>query len=438
MLVIEDKEGNVNQGTKAGILSRIEELQLDPMFTDTKKPAEINSNLNKNMALFKGYSTEDQVKQVKALNQVTSIWYEEAEKVTKDQVEDLYFQLRGGKPEDRKLYLTLNPVNEYCYANEALINTKHDEILEYFPGTKRPKVFIKYVTTEFMYNGKMESVRLKHLVVLTTHHDNSFLEIKQRAAIEALKDTDINKWKQLAEARFTRSGLTFFSEFDRDIHVIDPFVIPNHWERYISLDYGLDMLAVLWHAIDERGNDFIYKELNESNLIISEAAKRILEVNGSDKISIKYAPGDLWNRRQETGKSAYDIFLENGVVLHQSNRNRSSGSLNMKEWFKVIEERDTHTGQLIKTSCKKVFNTCTTYIKHIMSVLSDEKDSNCYANQPHELTHIIDADRYFSIMRISPSAKYNEIIKPSSRNFVDKPKPDPYNQGYSSNFMSQF
>ena len=75
MLVIEDKEGNVNQGTKAGILSRMKEFQYSPIFSDTKKPAEINSNISDNMELFKGYTTEDQVKQVKALNEVTSIWY---------------------------------------------------------------------------------------------------------------------------------------------------------------------------------------------------------------------------------------------------------------------------------------------------------------------------------------------------------------------------
>ena len=95
LLVIEDKEGNVNQGTKAGILSRINDIKFDPVFSDTKKPAEITCSLNDNTALFKGYTTDDQIKQVKALNEVTAIWYEEAESVTRERVEDLYFQLPG-------------------------------------------------------------------------------------------------------------------------------------------------------------------------------------------------------------------------------------------------------------------------------------------------------------------------------------------------------
>ena len=30
------------------------------------------------------------------------------------------------------------------------------------------------------------------------------------------------------------------------------FVIPQHWRRYVTLDYGLDMLACYWIAMDER------------------------------------------------------------------------------------------------------------------------------------------------------------------------------------------
>lgn len=40
------------------------------------------------------------------------------------------------------------------------------------------------------------------MVVISTHHDNPYLTHEQRASIESLKDTDLDKWMQLAEARF--------------------------------------------------------------------------------------------------------------------------------------------------------------------------------------------------------------------------------------------
>ena len=35
----------------------------------------------------------------------------------------------------------------------------------------------------------------------------------------------------------------YFTEWNRDIHVISPFEIPKEWRRYFVMDYGLDMLA---------------------------------------------------------------------------------------------------------------------------------------------------------------------------------------------------
>jgi len=39
------------------------------------------------------------------------------------------------------------------------------------------------------------------------------------------------------------------------------------------------MFAVLWFAIDINNKVYVYKELYEDNLVISEAAKRFKEVN---------------------------------------------------------------------------------------------------------------------------------------------------------------
>ena len=33
---------------------------------------------------------------------------------------------------------------------------------------------------------------------------------------------------------------------------------PAHWRRYVTLDYGMDMLAALWVAVDEQGLSLIH------------------------------------------------------------------------------------------------------------------------------------------------------------------------------------
>ena len=163
------------------------------------------------------------------------------------------------------------------------------------------------------------------------------------------------------------------------------------------MDYGLDMLAVLWIARDTQGNAFVYKEIHESNLIISEACNRIKEINNNEKYECVYAPRDLWNRRQETGKSVADIFAQNGINLTRTSVDRVDGWLATKEWLKVIDSRDVETGEDIKTSKLKIFRNCFNLIKNLPQVQIDERNPNDVATEPHEPTHICDALRYFCV-----------------------------------------
>lgn len=191
----------------------------------------------------------------------------------------------------------------------------------------------------------------------------------------------------------------YFREWRREVHTIDPFRIPDEWDRYVTIDYGLDMLAAYWIAVDKQENAYVYKELYQSNLIISEAAKRILEINGDDLIDTFYGPIDLWNRRNDTGKSAFEIFNENGVYLMKSSRERINGWYAVKEYLKINKSRDEQTGDDILTSRLKFFNTCDNIIRCLPQLQSDKRNPNDVAKDPHELTHGPDAIRGFCIER---------------------------------------
>lgn len=184
----------------------------------------------------------------------------------------------------------------------------------------------------------------------------------------------------------------FFSEFSRDVHVMEPFSLPTHWRRYITLDYGLDMLAAYWIAIDEQKRAYVYREVYEKDLIISEAAQRILEETGDEKIHQVLAPPDLWNRRQETGKSVADIFLEHGISLVKTSNNRVSGWMALKEWLRPYEDE-----QGVEVADLRIFPHCKNLIRTLPAVQYDEKDPNDVAREPHELTHAPDALRGFCV-----------------------------------------
>jgi len=185
----------------------------------------------------------------------------------------------------------------------------------------------------------------------------------------------------------------YFKEFKKAVHVIEPIELDSRWYRYFVMDYGLDCLAAYWIAHDfENDEYYMYKEIWEKDLIISEAARRIKEVNGSDKIKYWYAPPDMKARKQDTGKTAIELFYANGVPLVLTRNDRIEGWLCVKEALKVYRQKDG-----TRYSKFHIFSNCQKIIKHIPIAQRDEKNPNDMATEPHDITHALDALRYFCI-----------------------------------------
>ena len=155
-----------------------------------------------------------------------------------------------------------------------------------------------------------------------------------------------------------------------------------------------------WDIFDgPDGREYCYRELYENDLIISEAAKKIIEATGDEKIKYTYGPPDLWNRRNDTGKNAYDIFRENGVIITKSSNNRILGWYSVQEHLKIYDMKDEQTGEEMKMSKLRFFDTCRNLIRTLPVIQRDEKNPNDCAKTPHELTHAPDAIRGFCIER---------------------------------------
>ena len=203
----------------------------------------------------------------------------------------------------------------------------------------------------------------------------------------------------------------FFREFKRSVHVIEPFQISEHWNRYIAMDYGLDMFAVLFIAIDTKGKAYVYNEIHKPNLIVSEARQTLKSIMRHYKYKYIYAPPDLWNRNRDTGKSTAELFWEGGIDLTKASNNRIAGWLNVKEWLKVRKVRNEQTGELYEDSDLKIFSNCVNLIKYLPQLQHDEKEPNDAATEPHEPTHITDALRYFCVSRTAPTKEIKNVEK---------------------------
>lgn len=221
--------------------------------------------------------------------------------------------------------------------------------------------------------------------------DNKFMLTYDPDYIKRLDALPEKERKALKYGNWDIFDGQFFTEFDRNIHVIEPFVIPKDWYVYFVMDYGLDKLAGYWIAVDYNNNAYVFREVYESNLLVSQARDKIKEMT-NEQIYMYLAPPDLWNRHKETGKSTADIFAEGNVTLYKTNNDRIQGWLQMKEWLKPYKDEQGCT-----TAKLKIFNTCKNLIRCLPQVQHDAKRVGDIANEPHELTHSVDAIRGFCV-----------------------------------------
>lgn len=195
---------------------------------------------------------------------------------------------------------------------------------------------------------------------------------------------------------------TYFPEFRTELHTFKPFPIPDEWPRYRAFDYGLDMFACLWVAVDFTGRCWVYREFAESNMIVSDAARAMRDCTPErEHIQFTIAPPDMWNRQKDTGKSMAEGFMQGGIGLLKASNSRVQGWLQVKELLKI--QGDSKPGLMISTDCAGL-------LEFLPILQHDPKNPSDVAKEPHEITHIPDALRYFCVMRTLPAIK-NAIVE---------------------------
>ncbi|MBR5528464.1 MAG: phage terminase large subunit [Clostridia bacterium] len=336
------------------------ELAGAAIFTDTRKTFEFPNGSRIKM----GYcDSEADVDQYQG-QEFDIIALDEATQLTEYQFQTLKGCLRGANSFPKRMYITCNPggvghgwVKRLFIDREYRAGEKAEDYTFIPAGIYDNKVLLKY--------------------------DPDYPE-RLKSLPPALRDAWLyGKWDAFAGQ--------FFGEFDMALHVTEPFFLTADHTRYCAIDYGLDMLAAVFVALSSDGRAYVYDEVYKSGMIVSEAAKLILEKSAGVYTFI--APSDLWSRQKDSGKSISELFAENGVYLTRISPERVQGWLCLKEWLKPYEENGTR-------NCKmKIFRNCVNLIRCLPQLLYDPKCAGDAAVHPHEITHAPDALRYFASYR---------------------------------------
>lgn len=214
------------------------------------------------------------------------------------------------------------------------------------------------------------------------------------SSLQSLPDTLKRAWLEGSWDVFEGQ---FFPEFSRQRHVCAPFEIPQNWRRFGGLDYGFDMLAVVWAAQDPKdGTVYVYREFGRSGLTLTLAAQAVAECTDPGVEYLAASP-DLWNRRQDTGLSGVTVMsgVKGFPTLLKADDRRVMGWRNLREYLAAGrgEEKGAASAENGKPRLQ-IFSTCTELIRNLPALLHDKHRPEDASSEPHAVTHFPEALRY--------------------------------------------
>ena len=352
------------------LLSAIRRLEVTRHFRAGVSPLSLTCLMNGNRVLFGGVQDAAQREKLKSITfprgKLTDIWIEEATELDEADLDMLDDRLRGELPEGLfyQIKLTFNPVSANHWLKRRFFDMPDPSVLTH----------------------------------QSTYRDNRFLDAEFHARMERRRVQDPDGYRVYGLGEWGVAGGQYFAEWRDALHVCEPFPIPEDWRFYVTLDYGLDMLAAYRIAVDPAGRAWVEREVYESDLIISQAARRVREALLDREVYQIFAPPDLWNRWQDTGLSAAELFAQGGVTLTRAQNNRIAGWLNLREWLCPVRDEFGR-----ETPSLRVFSNCRNLIRTLPALCRDAVNPSDVSDTPHELTHAPDALRYFVAGRPCPA-----------------------------------
>lgn len=154
----------------------------------------------------------------------------------------------------------------------------------------------------------------------------------------------------------------FFSEIRREVHLVKPFTIPRHWNRFGAYDFGFNHPAAFgWFCVDEDGNVYLYRHLLQAQLRIDQFAKEINQYPDTEKLFPIVAGHDAWAKKSvlKTGTppTVAEEFLNHNVILTRANIDRIQGASQVRSHLAWQGRPFDKPRFFIFENCQEVYDT---------------------------------------------------------------------------------
>lgn len=210
---------------------------------------------------------------------------------------------------------------------------------------------------------------------------------------DAFEGQVFSEWRDKPDNYRLPDGETYH----KHTHVIDPFPIPHHWQRYCSFDFGYSKpFAVQWWAVDENNVAYLYRQWYGSTGQPNEGARLTVEQIAAEikkrerdepRPPHRIADPSIWDASR--GESIEMQFARHGVYWARGQNARLPGKQEMHNRLAFDEDGHAHM---------YVFKTCRDFVRTIPALVYDDTRVEDIDTDGED--HDYDAARYFFMERL--------------------------------------
>lgn len=180
----------------------------------------------------------------------------------------------------------------------------------------------------------------------------------------------------------------YFTEWDKNQHVVPPFPIPHSFKRFRAYDHGRDAPACCkWYALDHDGRVWVYREFYAKGLNVDQIASQINRLSTGETYEYSVADPAIFANIGFTdkfgGQTIAESFARQGVMFIPASNRRVDGWALMHQYLYWTDEKPP---RII------YFNTCFDSIRTVPALVHDDLKPEDVDTDSED--HAADCDRY--------------------------------------------
>jgi len=226
--------------------------------------------------------------------------------------------------------------------------------------------------------------------------DNPHVSLSYHEVLDSLPE---DMRKAVRDGDWSIFAGQFFGSWRDERHVVEDFIIPDEWPRYLAMDFGkTNPFCALWVAVDYDGNFYIYREHYQAGWEAKDNFNKVFERSQGeehkwqvlDSASFSAQWGASFNRG--AGETIADIAYASGLQPHPSPKNRKHGWVlftRALQWQVPGENGIMH--EIVPKL--RVFRSCTEFIRTVPELVLDKNDNEDLDTKGED--HAADAFSYF-------------------------------------------